>query len=71
MWVVVVSDSDGFPAEALGPFADHQEAAKVARQVLEVIHARTSRFAGTEDAYPLELRQWPGYERWRKLEAAR
>jgi len=40
MWVVVVSDSDGFPAEALGPFGDEHEAATVARHALKVIHTR-------------------------------
>ena len=70
MWVVVVSDSDGFPAEALGPFADPHEAAEAAGQALAVIHARHSRFAGTEDAYLLELNQWPGRETWQRDETA-
>jgi hypothetical protein len=71
MWAVVVSDSDGFPAEALGPFGDRHEAAKVARQALTVIYARNSRFSGTEDAYLLELNPWPGRETWQRGEAAR
>jgi len=70
MWVVVVSDSDGFPAEALGPFGDRREAAEVARQALAVIRARRSRFSGTEDAYLLELNQWPGRETWQRDETA-
>ena len=70
MWVVVVSDSDGFPAEALGPFGDPHEAAEAARQALAVIHARHSRFAGTEDAYLLELNQWPGRATWQRRERA-
>src|SRR5215208_1134237 len=64
MWVVAVSDSDGFPAEALGPFGDPHEAAEAARQALAVIHARHSRFAGTEDAYLLELNQPPCPRDW-------
>jgi hypothetical protein len=70
MWVVVLSDSDGFPAEALGPFGDVHDAADVARQALRVIRARASRFTGTEEAYVLELEQWPGREAWRR-DAAR
>jgi hypothetical protein len=70
MWVVVVSDSDGFPAEALGPFGDEHEAATVARHALKVIHTRESRFTGTEDAYRLELNQWPGRARWQRDERA-
>jgi hypothetical protein len=66
MWVVVVSDSDGFPAEALGPFGDEHEAANVARQAVDVIHARKSRFSGTEDAYSLELKPWPGRKAWQR-----
>src|SRR5215213_6690838 len=64
MWVVAVSDSDGFPAEALCPFGDPHEAAEAARQALAVIHARHSRFAGTEDAYLLELNQPPCPRDW-------
>jgi hypothetical protein len=70
MFVVVVSDSDGFPAEALGPFGDVHDAATVARQALEVIRVRNSRFTGTEEAYVLELEQWLGREAWRRQKAA-